>query len=499
MSEAIPGLTAPPPASVRDAAIVLLWRAGPSGREIFWLRRGPRLAFGGGMYAYPGGKLDAADSEIPVEGASGLDAALRVCAARELFEEAGVLLGCEGPARSAAELAEHRRRLLEERTSFREVLLACGARLRAAELLPAGRWITPPFMPARFDARLFVAELPAGQIARVDEREASEGGFVSPAWAISRWRDGRALLHPPTLNALRCLREDDWAEALRRLRDPPSMTDFVAERIEFQEGLVLVPQRTPTLPPATHTNCWLAGLEEFVIVDPGSDDRDELGTLFARVRELRADGRRPVAVCLTHHHRDHSGGAAAVARELSLPVWAHRLTAERLDVPAARLLEDREPLGLRGFPLAALHCPGHTRGHLALLHEPSRAVLAGDLVSSLSTIVIDPPEGDMAVYLASLRRLLELPCGTLFPAHGPPIADGPGKLREYLEHREMRARLVREAVEAGAATPAEVVARAYADTPEPLHGIAERQALAHLLQLASEGRAVERDGRWRVT
>ncbi|MHB8417659.1 MAG: MBL fold metallo-hydrolase [Myxococcales bacterium] len=498
MSEGIAGVVAPAPAPPRDAAVVILWREGPSGRELFWLRRGARLAFGGGMYAFPGGKLDAEDAEVPVEGASGPAAALRACAARELFEETGVLLGHDPARLSARELDGHRLRLLAGETSFREVLTACGARLHAQELAEAGRWITPPFVPARFDARLFVAQLPAGQIARVHEAEASEGGFVSPAWAIARWREGRALLHPPTLHALRSAGEGDWTVVLQRLREPPFVHEHLAERIEFQEGVVLVPQRTPTLPPATHTNCYLAGLEEVVLVDPGSADPGELAALFETVRALRAEGRRTVAVFLTHHHRDHAGGAAAVVRELGLPLWAHRQTAERVELPCQRLVEDGEPLGLRGFPLTALHCPGHTRGHLVLLHEPSRAALVGDLVSSLSTIVIDPPEGDMADYLASLRHLLELPVGTIFPAHGPPVADGPGKLREYLEHRAAREALVLEALRAGAATPAEIVARAYSDTPEPLHPIAERQALAHLGKLAAEGRASERDGRWRT-
>ncbi len=498
MSETIPGLTAPPAEPPRDAAVVLLWRPGRGGREIFWLRRGARLAFGGGMYAFPGGKLDPDDALVPVAGAVGEEAAFRACAARELFEEAGVLLA-EGVQRlAAADLAELRQRLLAGTLPFRELLASRGLELRAADLAPAGRWISPPFVPRGFDARLFLAELPPGQTATIFEGEASEGGFVSPAEAVGHWREGRALLHPPNLNALRALGASSWPETLRTLREPELVRDHVAEWIEFQEGIVLVALRTPTLPPATHTNCYLAGLEEVVLVDPGADEATELAVLFERVRNLQARGRRPVAVFLTHHHRDHVGGLAAVVERLGLPVWAHRHTADRLEVPCARLIEDGEELGLRGFPLAALHTPGHTRGHLVLHHRPSRAVIAGDLVSSLSTIVIDPPEGDMARYLASLRRIADLPCGTIYPAHGPPVADGPGKLREYLAHREAREALVLAALQAGASSPVEIVARAYQDTPEPLHPIAERQALAHLEKLAAEGRAVRRDDRWRA-
>jgi endoribonuclease LACTB2 len=496
LSEGIAGLSAPPAEPPRDSAVVLLWRAGPSGREIFWLRRGARLAFGGGMYAFPGGKLDGEDAAVPVEGATGAEAAFRACAARELFEEAGVLLA-EGVHRlAAADLAELRKGLLDGKLGFRELLASRGLKLRAADLAPAGRWISPPFLPRGFDAKFFLAELPPGQTAKVFEGEASEGGFVSPAQAQARWREGRALLHPPTLNALRAFSASSWDETLRGLREPELVRDFVAQWLEFQEGVVMVALRTPTLPPATHTNCYLLGLDDVVLVDPGADDTAELALLFERVKTLKARGRRPVAIFLTHHHRDHVGGLAATVKELGLPVWAHRHTADRLEVPCARLVEDGEELGLRGFPLEALYTPGHTRGHLALYHRPSRAVIAGDLVSSLSTIVIDPPEGNMAQYLASLQRLLDLPCATIYPAHGPPVADGPGKLREYLHHRAAREALVLAALRAGASSPAEVVAQAYQDTPEPLHPIAERQALAHLEKLAAEGLAIPRENLW---
>lgn len=503
MSDAIAGPRAhgpwssvqPPP---RDAAVVILWRPGERerGRELFWLRRGAKLAFGGGMYAFPGGKLDPEDAAVPIEGATGADGALRVCAARELFEETGVLLA-EGTMRlGGEELARLRRGLLAGKLGFGELLGSRSLRLRASDLTPAGRWITPSFLPAGFDARLFLARLPEGQAAAISLGEASEGAFIEPGAALALWRAGEALLHPPNLNALRAMAEPALEDALARLLEPPFVQNFHAERIEFQEGIVLVPLRTPTLPPATHTNCYLAGIEEFAIVDPGAADPTELGVLWKSCRLLAAEGRRPRAIVLTHHHQDHLGGAAATARELGLPVWAHPLTAERSGLPCERLLHDGDELGLKGFSLRVLHTPGHTRGHLVLHHPPSGAVLAGDMVSGVSTIVIDPPEGNMASYLASLRRLGELPAKTLYPAHGPPLADGPGKLREYLDHRLAREGAILEALDGGATTSGEIVERVYQETPPSLHPLAERSVQAHLEKLAAEGWAQESAGRW---
>jgi glyoxylase-like metal-dependent hydrolase (beta-lactamase superfamily II) len=126
------------------------------------------------------------------------------------------------------------------------------------------------------------------------------------------------------------------------------------------------------------------------------------------------------------------------------------------------------------------------------------AVIAGDMVAGVGTILIDPSEGDMAEYLASLEALLALAPARLLPAHGPVITDAPGKLREYLAHRRMReARIADALAAAGRATPRALVAVAYADTPPPLWGLAERSLLAHLEKLERDGCARrDDDGNW---
>ena len=137
-----------------------------------------------------------------------------------------------------------------------------------------------------------------------------------------------------------------------------------------------------------------------------------------------------------------------------------------------------------------LHTPGHARGHLCFVEERTRAAVVGDMVAGVGTIVIDPPEGDMQDYLQQLARLRDLPVGTLYASHGPPIPDGPRKLEEYLAHRRAREERILEAlptVGAGITLP-EVVGLAYGDTPPFLHPVAERSALASLEKLQREGR-----------
>ena len=504
MSEPLPGLEAflPEPAPPRDAATVLLWRRAAGGVEIFWTRRNRAVSFAAGFHAFPGGKLDAADRDLPVVGADGSEAALRVAAARELFEEVGVLA-----ARTAAPPGEEalrllRRALLEGTRSFAAVLVEAGARLHADDLAFAGRWVTPPYLASRFDARMFFVELPPGAAAEVWDGELVHGEWVRPADALAQWQAGRALLHPPQVHALRVMAAfRDVPSALARLRAPPLLgPDFVSHDIEFQAGIRCTPLRTPTLPPATHTNCWMLGHGELLVVDPGASDEVALGPLWERLEALSAQGCTVKAVVATHHHGDHVGGLKAVSGRLGVPVWAHALTADRLDVPVSRLLQDGEVLELAGSPpmrLRVLHTPGHARGHVCLVEERSAAAVVGDMVAGVGTIVIDPPEGNMADYLAQLRRLKALPVGVLCPAHGPIIPDGAGKLEEYLQHREARAALVLASIpERGAALP-DITAAAYADTPPFLHPLAERSAEATLQMLVAQGRVTQEGERYR--
>src|SRR5438128_5368200 len=153
------GMAGGPPAVVRPAATVVLHRRGADGLEVFWVRRGEQLRFAGGFYAFPGGRVDVADAALPLAHADGIGAAERACiaaAARELFEETGVLLA-PGASRLSSEVRRAaRERLLradlprEKEGGFAELLAAHGLTVDAAAFTPAGRWVTPPAMPVRF-------------------------------------------------------------------------------------------------------------------------------------------------------------------------------------------------------------------------------------------------------------------------------------------------------------------------------------------------------------
>ncbi|HZX95921.1 MAG TPA: MBL fold metallo-hydrolase [Myxococcales bacterium] len=495
-------------ASVRPAASVVLVR---EGGEVLWVRRGEQLRFAGGFYAFPGGGVDVADAGVPLDAGEALGAAEAPCvvaAARELFEEAGVLAVPGAQSISAPERKAMREALLrhpkpvEKAASFGDFLARHGLRLDARWFSPAGRWVTPAAMPIRFDARFYLVEMPAGEVAEIWPGELADGEWIQPLEALRRWEQGTALLHPPAWHTLKALA---WAaghsrDALPLLTAPEKapwklpIREHVVERIEFQRGLILVPLRAPTLPPATHTNCLLLGDEELWVVDPGSPWPEEQAILRETLDKLAEEGRRAVGVLLTHHHPDHTGGAQV----LDLPIAATRETAERIDFKVDRIVEDgaRFEVGPRGW--RALHLPGHTRGHLCLIEEGSGAVVAGDLVAGVGTVIVDPPEGDMKDYLDSLDRLLGEKPGCIYPAHGPVIPAGPARLSEYRAHRLQREQLVLGALRrsTNAAVPAELVPAAYPDVKPDVYPLAERSLLAHLYKLVREGRARESGGRF---
>ncbi len=502
MSEPLAGMPVfeMPEVPLRDAAAVIVFRKVAAGAEVFWIKREKQLRFAGGFYAFPGGKVDKADREIPVVGAVGEAAALVVCAARELLEETGLLKARSAKRLGPDEISAMRTELLEETVPFATMLARHQLTLNAADFLPAGRWVTPPFLPVRFDARFFLVEAPSEQDAEVWPGELSEGAWIAPAMALRRWREGTALLHPPNHHALAVMAAFKNVEtAQAALAKPPHLVDFVAERIEFQQGVRLFPLRTLTLPPATHTNAYVLGTTELVVVDPGSADDAETDRLVALLEALRADGASLEAVVLTHHHGDHIGGLQRLVSRLKLPVWAHARTADRLPVKADRLLVDGDVLSLGEMRWRVLFTPGHAQGHVCLYDESSRAAVVGDMVAGIGTIVIDPPEGDMADYLTQLRRLEALPVTTLYPSHGPAIPDGPGKLAEYVKHRVWREEKVVAALASGPLSLEELVPKAYDDVNAFVLPIAERSTLAILGKLLGENRVSLAEGRYAIS
>jgi endoribonuclease LACTB2 len=420
-----------------------------AGERVLLARRHPESRFFGGFFSFVGGAVEA--YETPLE-----------AVIREIEEEVGLVLGSTHAP------------------------------------VEAGVLTTPPFSPIRFETHFYAFSEVEPAEARLMTEELDALRWETPAEWLRLWRSRELRIPPPVLHVLRILEQGgltagSWArcrdEALAFERaDQPRL-----HRIEFEPGVVMAPLETPTLPPATTTNCLLIGAGHGVVVDPASTAPSEHARLDALIAELEFE---PRAVVLTHHHEDHSAGAWSFAERWQIPMLGHPETASRVQGCAGDLTEGVE-LAVGGDVLRVLETPGHARGHICLYSPAARSCVGGDMISTVSTILIDPPEGHMGTYLRSIERLAGLELDILYPAHGPPSLRPAALLAHYLEHRRAREEKVYSATGTEPRPLDAIVRLAYDDVDERLWPLARRSALAHLVHLDEQGRLVAQGGeRW---
>jgi glyoxylase-like metal-dependent hydrolase (beta-lactamase superfamily II) len=233
----------------------------------------------------------------------------------------------------------------------------------------------------------------------------------------------------------------------------------------------------------------------WALIDPGPRDASHCQALLA------AAAGQLTQVFVTHTHKDHSPGAEALRRATGAPVLGRRPPAraghdERFEPDAEPAHGQRFSIGPT-TTLRVVHTPGHASNHLCFLLEEERTLFTGDHVMQGSTVVINPPDGDMAAYLQALQDLLQEDLEWLAPGHGFLVADPPAVLRALIAHRLRREAKVLQALRAhGPGDLAALVRPVYDDVPEALHAVAQRSLLAHLLKLQHDGAASEAAGVW---
>jgi endoribonuclease LACTB2 len=490
--------------SITQAASVLLAR-GSAADQVLLVRRADELRFFGGFWAFPGGKVE------PQDGTQ--SDALLMAAARELFEETGVLLARLPDGAfpvSAPRWGQARRELMNGTFRFVQLLEREGLQIHAGDFLHIGQITTPEFAPLRFATTFFVASLPPGQEAVIWPGELAESAWLTPAAMLNRWKRGEVLLSPPTVMTLEAIADRPAHQAPEGLA--PLLSDLAGgamHPIFFAPCAQMVPLRTRALASLSHTNAFLVGAGPRYLIDPGPDEPAEQERLFRVLDVHLGAGRALSAVVLTHHHPDHIGAANASARRYHVPIWAHELTARALAgrVPVDRLLHDGDRLDLGPRPdgggpwhLEAQHTPGHASGHLTFFDPFYRLLFAGDMVSTSTSVLIAPPDGDLAVYLQSLRRLAEVPARLLLPAHGNVSARSRQTLLDAIEHRLQREKQLVEVLAAGPRTVEELGVELYRGLPGPLMRYAQLQIQAGLQKLEREGRATPvGEGRWQAS
>jgi len=529
---------------IRPAATLVLTRDSDHGLEVLLLQRTWDAVFLPGYHVFPGGAVDNGDvscrdrmtgaDDQAISQTMSLDeggADYMIAAVRECFEEAGILLAMDRDGQLPS--PEHPvfdfewAALNQGEVTMAELLQRHDLTLPLDRLGYLSHWITPPGPPRRFDTRFFVAVAPAGQQARHDGVETIDHRWICPQQALAQHRQGQLLLGLPTIRTLRLLADFNDTRALMTYahanppepyptRSWPAYKD--GRRIEIEPGApaydevrkldptrdgtasaAIVPGEPVTLGPGVQrltapnpgmmtgpgTNCYLLGTaDRFMVIDPGPADDGHI----ERILELT--GGRISHVLVTHTHRDHSP-AARVLRE--------RTGARLVGIPAPEgasqdasfepdlIPRDGEPFGSDAGPLRAILTPGHASNHVCYLLENQHILFSGDHIMQGSTVVINPPDGDMGAYLSSLGRLLEETIRFIAPGHGFLMGNPHAAIDHLTTHRLAREHKVVKALQLhGPGTLKELTPHIYDDVPPALHGLASRSALAHLLKLAEE-------------
>lgn len=269
------------------------------------------------------------------------------------------------------------------------------------------------------------------------------------------------------------------------------------KRVEIATGIRRLVAPNPGMMTGPGTNTYLIGDNEVAVIDPGPD----IGKHIDAIQEL-SPGKIRWILC-THTHPDHSPAATPLAEAtgaelIGMPAPAGKVQDKTFN--PGRILADRDLLETAEFSIRAVHTPGHASNHVCFRHEEHRFLFTGDHIMSGSTVVIDPPDGNMKQYLEALARLKELDLAALAPGHGP-VIDNPDEVVDWLiDHRMKREAKVVAALEANPdSTLWDLTLQVYDEVDPKLHRLASRSLLAHLLKLDADGRAVCTEDRWSLT
>jgi endoribonuclease LACTB2 len=237
------------------------------------------------------------------------------------------------------------------------------------------------------------------------------------------------------------------------------------------------------------TNTYLVGTRDPILIDTGAGVSGYMGVFGEYLAERGWRG--PSRAILTHRHVDHIGGVPQLRERFpGLPVAKMIHKDENLPEGTADLRDGQVVKG-DGATLIPVHTPGHASDHLCYFLEEERALFSGDLILNGSTSVIPDEDGDLADYMASLRRVQALRPQRIYPAHGAVIEDAAGKIQEYIDHRMERERQILETLGAGARIIPDMVKIIYAEVPEKLHVMAGKSVHSHLKKLVKDGRVGE--------
>ena len=514
MSELPNGVELPPSevTTPRPSASAMLSRERPEGHEILLGHRVSELPAFPDLWSFPGGSISRVDrraSQTHPEWLSqrGDDRLATFALLREMVEEIGIAPDGKG---SFVEVSSGVRELIcNDKSGWLEAMESGSLSVEDFHCEIITVRTTPPQAPARFHNLFF--HVPIGESGVLPSfppglSEFDEFRWWRPVDLLSSWERNELHLPPPIVTIIR-----DLVEAIERTGGLRSACDYLSadppsgpHRFEYSPGVECVLIPTDTLPPATHTNCYVLGERggQRVIVDAAARSDEAIREFALKVQEIWDDGSSIIATIFTHRHHDHIGDLNRISELYTAPIWAGKQTFE--SIPAGdsdRILSEGDSFTLEGpsgeVKWGVMESPGHCPGQICLVSEAG--IVSGDNCTTVGTILVPSDEGDMDAYISGLERLRALNPKMLFPGHGPLIANPERVLTRYIEHRKARHQRVLEAVRAGKSDIPSIASAAYSDTPDAHPLLARDQALSHLRGLERTGHVESDDNHYTAT
>ena len=389
------------------------------------------MEFAPDVHVFPGGRVDPTDADPDLQARSvvtadeaedALDGDLSgeealahyVAAIREAFEEVGILLADVG---RAGDLVVARQRLLESGQAFPQVASDLDLRLRTELLVPLSRWVTPPFMNRRFDARFFVAAPPdAADVTLVGEEVATHAWY-RPVDALESMAAGDLDMWLPTSTTLTQLLHVSSMDEIRDCLAPGVLGEIEVERVA--DGIVRIEMPAGGGVAGQPVNAYLVGRDQFVLIDPGDPTGEGLDRAVA---EASARGGSIMSILLTHADPDHAAGAEALREQLGIDVFVGPGGGRHLPYPVTEI-DDGSGFEVGDVTLRVIGTPGPAPEHLAFAIGDGRFAFAGDLDGRRGARSLFAP-ADGAAWQRSVARLRSVAPGAVWLGGHPSLDSG---------------------------------------------------------------------------
>ncbi|MBS1254488.1 MAG: Hydroxyacylglutathione hydrolase [Deltaproteobacteria bacterium] len=431
-------------------------------QKIFTVQRQTYLLAFPGYHAFPGGKIDKDESSLPFK-------------TRMLCDH------------DSTRMRAIQREILEELDYDLEQGILNGEVLSVSELAEA---VAPTFAPFRFRTWFYRIDLKERVRFNADPGEFADSFWSTPQNLLDAFSKGKNLMVPPTRWVLKGLVADPQAAALGNVSEMYD-EEHKVPCLEMMDGITMLPVRSVTLPPANRTNAFLLGDSgaEKLLIDPSPNSEEEYRRLLTTI-----ENNVPDSIFLTHHHPDHHQFSNQLARELRIPIILSQDTLQRLTVKYGEayfenielqtVSENKQVTSWHGSAVRVYEIPGHDQGHLGLAPDTMDWFLVGDLIQGIGTVVIPSPEGDMATYFSTLKKVIALNPEVIIPSHGIPMRTT-HRLEETLKHRLQRESQILKLHQSGKSRQ-EILMELYAETDARLHPAAMQNIESHLAKLHKE-------------